>query len=44
MICLNYDGLKFKYNCNYNCKTCEYYIPTLPQHYEEGEIMEVKNY
>ena len=44
MICKNFDGLKLKDGCNYECEKCEHYITSnIEDEYgEEGEIMDVK--
>lgn len=44
MICKNFDGLKLKDKCNYECEKCKHYIPSnLEDEYDyKGEQMEVK--
>ena len=44
MICKNFDGLKLKDGCNYECEKCKHYITSnIEDEYgEKGEIMDVK--
>ena len=44
MICKNFDGLKLKDHCNYECEKCKHYITSNAEDEcgEKGEIMGVK--
>lgn len=43
MVCKNFDGLKLKEPCNYECEKCKHYIPSnVEDEYDKGEQMELK--
>lgn len=44
MICKNFDGLKLKEHCNFDCEKCKHYIPsnTEDEYDYKGEPMEVR--